>query len=169
MAPQSSTRAIKSPSRYIPQFTVNKYDTTNSNIEEYYLYYDDIIFHGMTQYYMKEQLKHFGKRVYKSLSSELHKMHIRYSFYPLNPRSLSNKNNVKELKSHIFLNQKDKSSIKCRIVAGVEKLGLYNKERFTSPTATLESVILTIIANAHEESDKDTIGNSKSFIHSDVR
>ena len=58
------------------------------------------------------------------------------------------------IKSHLFLKLKHDATIKGRMVAGRDKqCGYIPKEEATSPTASLESVLLTAVIDAKEGQD----------------
>ena len=71
------------------------------------------------------------------------------TFDPVNHRSLSEKEYKKVLESHLFLKQKRNESIKGKMVAGGNKQrSTIDKEDAASPTAALESVLLTSTIDA---------------------
>ena len=70
--------------------------------------------------------------------------HMRYTFRPINSNTLSKTEYEKVLESHLVLKQKRYQSIKGIMVAGDNKqIGHIDKTYATSPTAALESVLLT--------------------------
>ena len=69
---------------------------------------------------------------------------MRDTFGPINSKTLSKTEYDKVLESHLFLKQKRDQSIKEIMVAGGNKQrGHIDKTDATSPTAALESVLLT--------------------------
>ena len=76
---------------------------------------------------------------------------MRDTFRPINSKTLSKTEYDKVLESHLFLKQKRDQSIKGRMIAdGNKQRGHINKTDATSPTAALESVLLTSTIYAKE-------------------
>ena len=86
-------------------------------------------------------------------------------FEPLDPNKLTTQEKKKALESHLFLKQKRDNSIKGRMVAGGDKQRPYiQKEDATSPTAHLESVLLTATIDALEGRDVATVDVPNAFV-----
>ena len=74
------------------------------------------------------------------------------------------------LKSHLLLKQKRDESIKGRMVAGGNKQrGTIDKEDAASPTAALESVLLTSTIDYVEEMDVAVIDIPNVFIQTRIK
>ena len=74
------------------------------------------------------------------------------------------------LESHLFLKQKRDESIKGRIVAGFNKQrGTIDKEDAASPTAALESVLLTSTIDTAEERGVAMIDITNVFIQTRIK
>ena len=111
--------------------------------------YDHVVFYSMTQISMKAGMQQWGEPSTEAVSTELEQLHYRDTFKPVNHLSLSKKEYEKVLESHMFLKQKCDESIKGRMVDGGNKQrGTIDKEDAVSPTAALESVLLTYIIDA---------------------
>ena len=103
------------------------------------------------------------------MSAELQQMHMRNAFTPLDPATLTPKQKSQTLESHLFLKEKRDSTVKGRMVAGGNKQRSYTpKEEATSPTAALESVMLTATIDAEEGRDVAIVDLPNAFIQTDV-
>ena len=87
------------------------------------------------------------------------------TFRPINSKTLSKTKYEKVLESHLFLKQKRDHSIKGRMVAGGNKQrGHIHKTDATSPTAALESVLLTSTIGTKEGRDVAIIDIPNAFV-----
>ena len=68
--------------------------------------WDHVVHYAMTQLSMKAGLKRWGTKGSQAVSNELSYIHMRDTFRPINPKSLSKSDNDKVLESHLFLKQK---------------------------------------------------------------
>ena len=103
--------------------------------------WDHIVHYEMTQLSMKAGLKRWGTKVSQAVSNELSQLHLRDTFRPINPKSLSKSDYYKVLESHLFLKQKCDQNIKGLMVAGGNKQRNHiNKIDATSPNSDLEYV-----------------------------
>ena len=90
---------------------------------------------------------------------------MRDTFRPINSKTLSKTEDDKVLESHLFLKQKQYKSIKRRMVAGGNKqIGHIDKIDATSPTAALESFLLTSTIYEKEGRDVDIIDITNAFV-----
>jgi hypothetical protein len=100
---------------------------------------------------MKTGMKQFKQRGEDAVSKELPQLHLRDTFEPINPKDLTNKERKEVLESHLFLKEKRDATVKGGVVAGGNKQrGKIEKLDASSPTAALESVLLT--ASHHRRS-----------------
>jgi hypothetical protein len=98
----------------------------------------------MAQYSLKIGMELFKERGTEAVTQELSQLHFRDTFKPINPQGLSKEQHKQVLKSHLFLKEKRDTTVKGRMVAGGNKQrGQFDKLEVTSPTAALESVLLT--------------------------
>ena len=119
----------------------------------------------MTQLSMKAGLRKWGKDATEAVSKEVGQLHFRDSFQPVNPKKLSAEERKQVLESHLFLKKKRDGTVKGRMVAGGNKQrGTIPKEEATSPTAKLESVLLTAQIDAAERRDVAIIDVPNAFI-----
>ena len=90
---------------------------------------------------------------------------MRDTFRPINSKTLSKSEYDKVLEYHLFLKQKRDHSIKGRMVAGGNKQrGHIDKTYATSPTAALESVLLTSTIDTKEGRDVAIIDIPNAFV-----
>ena len=175
-----SSRQRFQPARLIPTHTGKAYQSTAAtNITQtqpvlppdYHLsnHYALVSHYVMTQLSMKAGLKRWKEKGVKAITSELEQLHFRDTFEPMHPEQLNKKEYGKVLESHLFLKQKRDLSVKGRMVAGG------NKQRSeilaieaTSPTAALESVLLTATIDAHEERDVAIINIPNAFVQTRI-
>jgi hypothetical protein len=180
IAPRRSSRTTGKPSKIVPSFIGKSYYETAATtvagkdgiqIElqaptageppDFTLVAHTI----MTQLSMKTGLKTWGDRATSAVSKELSQLHYRDSFEPLDPKQLSKEDLSNALESHLFLKQKRDESIKGRMVAGGNKQrGMIPKEQASSPTVSLEAVLLTAVIDAAEGRDVATIDIPNAFV-----
>ena len=119
----------------------------------------------MAQLSMKAGLKILGNKGKQAVSKELSQLHMRDTFLPINSKTLSKTEYDKLLESHLLRKQKRDQSIKGRMVAGGNKQrGHIVKTDATSPTAPLESVLLTSTIDAKEGPDVAIIDIPNAFV-----
>ena len=186
--PRRSQRARLKPQRLIPTLDSTKsYRNTaavntkchpvtaipSTNREIYLIHPEEnedqnfilVAHYVMTQYSMKAGLKHFKERGEEAASAELKQLHWRDTFEPINPSDLTPEELKEVLESHMFLKEKRDQSVKGRVVAGGDKQrGKIDKLDASSPTAALESVLLTAVIDAHEGRDVAVIDIPNAFV-----
>jgi hypothetical protein len=119
----------------------------------------------MVQYSMKAGMKQFKQRGEDAVSKELSQLHFRDTFEPLNPKDLTNEERKEVLESHLFLKEKRDATFKgCMVAGGNKQRGKIEKLDASSPTAALESVLLTAIIDAHEGRDVAVIDIPNAFV-----
>jgi hypothetical protein len=119
----------------------------------------------MVQYSLKTGMKHFKERGEKAVSKELAQLHFRDTFEPINPKDLNEQERKEVLESHLFLKEKRDETIKGRMVAGGNKQrGSVDKQDASSPTAALESVLLTAVIDAMEGRDEAIVDIPNAFV-----
>ena len=171
-ASRRSTRARNQPERLIPSFGGKSYVSTagvttnlihpEAHIDPNYILVEHII---MAQFSMKAGMKQFKQRGEDAVSKELSQLHFRDTFEPINPKDLTSSERKEVLESHLFLKEKRDATVKGRMVAGGNKQrGKIEKLDASSPTAALESVLLTAIIDAHEGRDVAVIDIPNAFV-----
>ena len=113
--------------------------------------WDHVVHYTMTQLSVKACLKIWGTKGKQAVTKELSQLHMRDTFQPINPKTLSKNEYEKLLESHLFLKQKQYQSIRVRMIAGVNKQISHNYNiDATSLIAALDSVLLTSTIDAKE-------------------
>jgi hypothetical protein len=155
IGPQRSRRTRHKPQRLIPQFGRKSYESTAAT-SIHLIHPDDhmnpaytlVAHHIMTQYSMKAGIKRFKERGEAAVTKELSQLHFRDTFEPIHPKKLNEQERKEVLESHLLLKEKRDDSIKGRMAAGGNKQrGSIEKTEASSPTAALESVLLTAVIN----------------------
>jgi hypothetical protein len=163
--PGRSMRTHTKPQRLIPSHHGKSYDTTagvtthlihpEAHIDPNYTLVAHIV---MVQYSMKAGMKQFKQRGEDAVSKELSQLHFRDTFEPINLKDLTNEERKEVLESHLFLKEKRDATVKGRMVTdGNKQRGMIEKLDASSPTAALESVLLTAIIDAHLEMSFDAL------------
>jgi len=96
---------------------------------------------------------------------ETSQLHWRETFIPRRMSKLNVEQRAKILQSHMFIVKKRDGNTKARVVTGGNLQRCHvTKEESSSPTVSTESVILTLIVDAHEERDVAIIDILNAFI-----
>jgi Reverse transcriptase (RNA-dependent DNA polymerase) len=162
-----STRTQNQPTAYAPSFEGKSYSAVTLVHPDAHMNpdYTLVAHHIMTQLSMKAGMKRWKNKAEGAVTKELQQLHFRDTFEPIDPKTLSKQEYDQALESHLFLKQKRDDTIKGRLVAGGNKQrGTIEKEEATSPTAALESVLLTATIDALEERDVATIDIPNAFV-----
>jgi hypothetical protein len=171
--PRRSMRTRTQPQRLIPSHHGKSYDTTagvtthliypEAHIDPNYTLVAHIV---MVQCSMKAGMKQLKQRGEDAVSKEFSQLHFfRDTFEPINPKDLTNEEHKEVLESHLFLKEKRDATVKGRMVAGGNKQrDTIEKLDASSPTAALESVLLTAIIDAHEGRDVAVIDILNAFV-----
>jgi hypothetical protein len=165
----------KQPQKYIPSMQGNKYQvalaqiTTSLGTSDASMalvkmsvklmskgihQHADIIGMVMAQMLLRAALKKWGKEAEESVGKEMKQLHWRNSFKPMHWKSLTAEQRKKVLESHIFIERKRDGILKARQVAGGNKQqGYTTKEDTSSPTVSLEAVLLMCVVDANKNRD----------------
>ena len=130
------------------------YGTQSKNIARYYrpmtdpTGMDSVI---MTQYSMKQGIQQFGEKGMEALMTELRQLDLRRFLKPMNSTALSDEeNNVIELLD--VLTEKRDGVMKGRGCAdGRKQRAFIEKEQASSPTVSLEALLLTCVIDVLEK------------------
>jgi hypothetical protein len=102
-------------------------------------------------YILQKGLKKFGQAGSDADSKELDQLHTCHCFSPRDVSTMTAEKKRKALEALMFLTEKRDKSIKGRMVANGKPSGKWlDREDSTSPTAALESIMLTAVVDAHE-------------------
>jgi hypothetical protein len=123
---------------------------------------------SMTQHSMKKGLKIFGQRGVDTLINHLRQLDTRKVLDPVHGRLLS-KEDRKTLNYLMFLKEKRTGIIKGRGCAdGRKQQSLITKENASSPTVSLESLLLTCAIDAMERRYVAKTDIPGAFMHADM-
>jgi hypothetical protein len=104
------------------------------------------------QYIMQQGLKKFGKKGEDAALKEVGQMCKRTCFAPVSIKEMTSQERKKAQEAIMFLTEKRDGSIKGRMVYnGKPTRKWLTREYCMSPTAALESIMLTSVIDAHEE------------------
>ncbi len=121
----------------------------------------------MSQVLLKAALKKWGKETEESVGKEMKQIHWQNSFKPMHWKSLTAKQHKKVLESYVFVERKRNGNgmLKVRQVAGGNKQqGYITKEDVSSPTVSLEAVLLTCIVDANKNSNVAIVDIPNAFV-----
>jgi hypothetical protein len=128
-----------------------------------------VMHHAMTQYSLKKGLRKFQKVGEAAVSKELRQLHMRDTFTPQKVEDLSEIQKRGALESLMFLKEKRDGSIKGRACAdGRKQRETATPGDATSPTVSLEAVLITAAIEAHEERDVAIVDVPGAFLSADM-
>ena len=117
------------------------------------------------QYFLKKGLDKFGKKGREAAIKELDQLYRRNCFEPVLVKELSSRERMKAQETLLFLTENRDGTIKGRAVYnGKPTRDWLSKEDANSPTAALESVMLTATIDAHEGRDVMVMDIPNAFI-----
>ena len=120
-------------------------------------------------YTLKQGLKKFGEKGYESAYGEMDQLHQRNTFQPIHPDKMTRPEWKKVLESIVFLIQKRDGRVKARTVAnGSVQRGWMTKEEAASPTAAVESILMTAVIDAKEGRCVATVDIPNAFIQTPI-
>ena len=121
------------------------------------------------QYILQKGLKAFGEGGHVAASSELNQLHRRNCFTPISINELTASERKKAQEALMFLTEKRDQSIKGRMVYnGKPTREWLSREDSASPTAALESIMITAVIDAHEGRDIMTADVPNAFIQTEM-
>ena len=124
-----------------------------------------VMAYTLTQMSMNRGLKMWKTRAVDAIALEMGQLHHRDTFEPKHWSELTDEQKSQVLESHLFLKEKHDKTIKGRMVAGGNKQrGFIDAEDAASPTAALESVLLTAAIDAKEERDVGVLDIPNAFV-----
>ena len=117
------------------------------------------------QYMLEKGLKIFGPRGHDASKKEINQLHQRTCFAPLLVSEMTQSEKKKAQLALMFLTEKRDTSVKGRMVYnGKPTREWLSREDAASPTAALESIILTGVIDAKEGRDVMTCDIPNAFI-----
>jgi hypothetical protein len=122
----------------------------------------------MTQYSMKKGIQVFGKQGTDAVLKELKLLHDKNTFEPVDPVTMAPEDRRSALPCLMYLTEKRNGTIKVRGCADGRKQRLYTaKEDASSPTVSIEAVMLSCTIDATEGRDVATVDIPGVFLHAD--
>ena len=123
----------------------------------------------MTQYSVKKGLKIFGEAGVDAVLSELKQLHDREVIEPVKASGLSREEKRKALAYLMFLKKKRTGRSRARGCAdGRKQREELTKDEVSSPTVSIESVMLSCTIDAHENRDVATVDVPGAFLQADM-
>jgi hypothetical protein len=117
---------------------------------------------------LKAGLK-IGTRGYQAAAGEIKQLHDRAVFKPIDVNTPSQGERKKTSHSLIFLTEKKDGTIKARTCAdGSKQRSWMEREETSSPTAQVESILLTAVIEAKEGRDVMTADIPNTFVQTSV-
>ena len=117
------------------------------------------------QYIFEKGLKKFKQRGSDAAAKELDQLHRRNCFSPLDVSKMTPQEKRKAMEALMFLTEKRDNTVKGRMVYnGKPTREWLSREDSASPTAALESILLTAIVDAKEGRDVMTADVPNAFI-----
>ena len=124
---------------------------------------------GLTQYSVKQGLKIFGDRGVEAVLQELRQLHNRKVIIPVKASDLTPEQRKSALSYLTFLKEKRCGKVKGRGCAdGRKQRAQFKKDEVSSPTAAIESVILTAAIDGHENRDVGIVDIPGAFMQVDM-
>jgi hypothetical protein len=106
------------------------------------------------QYLLNKGLKIFGQKGRDAPKKEMDQLHRRSCFTPKSITEMTQIEQRKAQQALMFMREKRDGTVKGRMVYnGKLTIKWLSREDSTSPTAALESIMLTAVIDAHEERD----------------
>ena len=135
--------------------------------------YDEAFAHVFTrcftQHSLQSAMNKFGEPAKDAAFKEMKQLHDRIAFDPLDVANMMLEERQKALESLIFVKEKCNETLKGRVgTDGRKQCEFANLNDAASPTALLESIVLTAIIDTKEEQDVATIDISNAFIQTDM-
>ena len=124
---------------------------------------------AMTQYSLNKGLKEFGITGVQAVLNELQQLHDRNVLTPVFKSALTHAERKLALPYLMFLKQKRSGQVKGRGCADGRKQRSYmTKEEVSSPTVSIESVMLTSVVDAMEGRDIATVDIPGAFMQAEM-
>ena len=124
---------------------------------------------GQTHYSVKKGIKAFGVQGKEAVLKEIKQLHDRTCFEPILIKDLTPLERRRAMEALIFLTEKRDGSIKARqVYNGKPTREWLSREESSSPTASLESIILTSVIDCKEARDVMVIDVPNAFIQAEL-
>lgn len=123
----------------------------------------------MTQHSMKKGIKLYGKGAIDAVLSELSQAHDYNVMKPKSAKNMTREEKKAALEYLMFIKKKRCRRIKGRGCADGRKQRAYTtKEDASSPTVSIEALMLSCVIDATERRDTATVGIPGAFMQADM-
>ena len=123
----------------------------------------------MTQLNVQEGLKAYGEKGDEAIMKEIAQLHTRKALLPCNRNDMTYDERKKALRYLMFLKEKPDGSIKARGCADGRPQRIYtNKEDASSPTISIEAMVLSCAIDAKESRYVVVSDIPGAFLHADM-
>ena len=120
-------------------------------------------------YSFKAVLRKFSQKGLVAANKEMKQLHDWGAFKPVHPESLTTAERRKILESLMFLVEKRDDTIKARTCANGSVQGAWmGKDDASSPTVSMEAIMLTAMKDALEERHVITVDIPNAFVQTNV-
>ena len=124
----------------------------------------------LQNYSLKKGIKKWGERAWKSAFGKMSQLHKRVCFHPMSIKALTPREKKRAVETLTFLVEKRDSRTKSKTCAnGSVQRGWMNGEESASPTAALESVMITGVIDTHEHQDMATVDVPNAFAQAHMK
>ena len=121
------------------------------------------------QFLLHKGLKVFGEHGHEAATKEMDQLHRRNCFTPISVKDMTSTERRKAMGALMFLTEKRDKSVKGRMVYnGKPTREWLTREDSASPTAALESIMLTAVIDAHEGRDVMCADIPNAFIQAEM-
>ena len=121
------------------------------------------------QFLLHKGLKVFGDHGHEAATKEMDQLHRRNCFTPISVKDMTSTERRKAMGALMFLTEKRDKSVKGRMVYnGKPTREWLTREDSASPTAALESIMLTAVIDAHEGRDVMCADIPNAFIQAEM-
>ena len=165
---RKNERIRNKPKNYEPSMSGQKYENAFMQVVKHIANKKQHI--SATNYSLKSGEKKFGDKAKEGAMKEMEQLHYRNTFVPVEANGLTRQERNNALESLIFLKEKKDGTIKGRACADGRKQRKqedYVKGDSTSPTVSLESVLITAVIDAKEDRDVAVIDIPNAFIQTE--
>ena len=123
----------------------------------------------LTQMTATASIKKHGQRAIEALMNEFLQLHNKDIFEPMHAHKLTNDQKRRALRAINLIKEKRCGKLKGRTVAdGSMQRNRYTKEETTSPTISVDALMLTLLVNAKEKRDVATADVEGAYLHADM-
>ena len=121
------------------------------------------------QFLLQKGLKVLGEHGHEAATKEMDQLHRQNFFTPISVKDMTSTERRKAMEALMFLTEKRDKSVKGRMVYnGKPTREWLTREDSASPTAALESIMLSAVIDAHEGRDVMCADKPNAFIQAEM-